>query len=54
MFLVTLYKGGNVLDRKTCEVGNLLPTIATLMQKHMGDGWQHQENYAIAWRRIKE
>jgi len=54
MFEVTLHKGGNILDRSTCKVGNLLPEVAKLMQKHLGDGWEHQENYAISWRRVKE
>ena len=54
MFLVTLYKGGNILDRQTCEIGDLLPKVATLMQDHLGEGWEHQENYAITWCRVKE
>lgn len=54
MFLVTLYKGATILERDTCEVGNLLPKVAELMQKHLGDGWSYQENYAVTWRRVKE
>lgn len=54
MFLVTLFKGSKILDRETCDVGNLLPKVASLMQKHLGEGWEHQENYAVTWRRVKE
>lgn len=54
MFEVQLHKGSYVIDRDICEVGNLLPKVAELMQRHLGEGWEYQERYAITWQRVKE
>ena len=54
MFEVRLIAGSYTRDVKVCKVGQLLPTIAELMQKHEGDGWKYGANYAIQWRRVSE
>lgn len=54
MFELKLYKGSEVIDRKTCDVGDLLPSIATLLQDNQGAGWEHQQDYAVRWVRVRE
>lgn len=56
MFEVKLFEGSDVLVRATCDVGDLLPTMATLMQDFEASKgkYQYQRNYAIQWRRVKE
>lgn len=54
MFEVRLIAGSYTIDVKMCDVGQLLPTIADLMQKHEGDGWKYGSPYAVQWKRVKE
>lgn len=54
MIVVTIWKGSDKLETRTCNKGELLPTIATLMQKHEGGAWEHQRGYAVSWRVVKE
>lgn len=56
MFEIVFYKGGHKLQTVTCDKGDLLPTMATLMQDFEAEHgkYEHQINYAIQWRRIKE
>lgn len=56
MFEVIFYISGSIEQNITCDKGDLLPTMAMIMQdfesKH--GKYEHQRNYAIQWRRIKE
>ena len=57
MFEVTLYGvGGHRLYTRKCKVGDLLPTIATILQQFEVDHgtYQYQRNYAIQWRQVSE
>ncbi len=56
MFEVKLFRGGDILLCATCDKGDLLPTIATLLQDFEATHgkYEHQRNYAIQWRRVKE
>ena len=56
MFEIMMIKGGDILNRKTCDVGALLPTIAALMQEFEIEhgAYEHQRNYAVQWRRVRE
>ena len=54
MFVVKLYKGSDIIDIEKCAIGDLLPTVASLMQRHEGDGWQHQQQYAVQWTLVNE
>lgn len=56
MFEVKLIRGSDTLVVKTCGVGDLLPTIAALLQRYEGNQgqYEYQRSYAIQWRRIKE
>lgn len=56
MFEVTMYRGSEVLYRDQCDQGDLLPTMATLMQRFEAEHgkYEHQRNHAIQWRRVKE
>lgn len=56
MFEVRLYEGSYQRAMATCDVGDLLPTIATLMQEFEADKgkYAYQRTYAITWRRVKE
>lgn len=54
MFEVRIYKEGNLLTVETCDVGDLLPAIASLLQRYEGGGWQYQTNYTVRWCRVKE
>ena len=55
MLLVELWMGSQKMDSQPCDKGNLLPTIATLMQKHEAEhGWKHGQEYAISWKIVKE
>lgn len=57
MFEVTFYgAGGLPLYRDVCKVGDLLPTIATQLQryeKHEGK-YKYQRNYAVQWCWVRE
>ena len=56
MFEVRLYEGSYCVDCQTCDVGNLLPTIATLLQAFEAKKptYDYQRPYSIQWKRIKE
>lgn len=56
MFEVYMYIGSYRKITKTCDVGDLLPTIASIMQECEADEGEYiyQQNYAIAWRKVKE
>ncbi len=56
MFEVRLIKSGNVLYQQVCDKGELLPTIATLMQKFEAERgtYEYQTSYAVQWRQVKE
>ena len=57
MFELRLYApGGGLKLVRQCDVGDLLPTIATMLQEfEAAEGeYKYQENYAIQWRRVKE
>lgn len=56
MFEVIFHCGDGRPKTRTCDVGNLLPTIATILQDFERDHgkYEHQQNYAIQWRRVKE
>jgi hypothetical protein len=56
MFEVKLFQGSDVCATATCDKGDLLPTIATLMQDFEATrgAYEYQRNYAIQWRRVKE
>lgn len=54
MFEVKLFRGSDIIDIELCAVGDLLPTVASLMQRHEGDGWRYQQYYAVQWQRVKE
>lgn len=56
MFEVYMMIGSYKAYTEHCDVGDLLPTIATILQKHEADkgAYIYQQNYAIAWRRVKE
>lgn len=56
MFEVRLYEGSYQRAMATCDVGDLLPTIATLLQEFEADKgkYEYLRNYAIEWRRVKE
>jgi hypothetical protein len=49
-----MHKGSDKLETRECDKGHLLPTIATLMQNHENGAWEHQQEYAISWRVVKE
>ncbi len=56
MFEVKLYEGSYLVDTETCDVGDLLPTIATLLQAFEAEKpkYDYQRPYAIQWKRVKE
>lgn len=56
MFEVRLMRNGDTLYLLTCEKGDILPTIATLMQKFEAErgSYRYQTNYAIQWRQVRE
>jgi len=54
MFEVKLIAGSYTIETTTCGIGQLLPTMAALMQKHENGGWKYGANYAIQWKRVKE
>ncbi len=56
MFELKFFQGSDTYLTARCDVGDLLPTMATLMQdfeKEIGK-YEYQRNYAIQWRRVKE
>jgi hypothetical protein len=56
MFELKLFRGSDVFATATCDKGDLLPTIATLMQDFEAThgNYEYQRNHAIQWRRVKE
>ena len=56
MFEVKLINSSNTMYGMECDVGDLLPTIATLLQLYESENgaYEYQRNYAIQWRRVKE
>ncbi len=56
MFEVKLIEGSFTRETLTCDVGDLLPTMATLMQGFEAERgkYAYQRTYAITWRRVKE
>lgn len=56
MFEVKMYTGDKVLFSELCESGEVLPTIAALMQRHESKygKYEYQRTYAIEWRQIRE
>lgn len=57
MFEVIFYGlGGQKLYVRKCDKGDILPTMATLMQLYESEQgvYEYQRNYAIQWRRIRE
>ena len=56
MFEVKFYFGSSSPKVRTCDVGDLLPTIATILQEFetVSGKYEYQRNYAIQWRRVKE
>jgi hypothetical protein len=56
MFEVKLKKGSDTVSALTCVVGDLLPTIATLLQLYEAENgaYEYQRNYAVTWRRVRE
>jgi len=57
MFEVIFYGlGGQKLYTRKCDKGDILPTMATLMQLYESEQgkYEYQRNYAIQWRRIRE
>lgn len=56
MFEVRLLDGGGTLFVRHCNVGDLLPTIATLLQQFEAEHgkFSYQRPYAMQWRQVKE
>lgn len=57
MFEVIFYGlGGEKLYTRKCDKGDILPTMATLMQLYESEHgkYEYQREYAIQWRRIRE
>ena len=56
MFEVTFYQADGSSETRVCNVGDLLPTIATFLQEFERDygKYEYQCNYAVRWRRVKE
>jgi len=57
MFELKFYGlGGQCLYTRTCDVGDVLPTIATILQQYEADNgkYEYQRNYAIQLRRVRE
>ena len=50
-----IFRGGSLYVRR-CDKGELLPTMAAMLQDFEAEHgvYRHQENYALQWRRIKE
>ena len=57
MFELVFYGlGGQKLYTRRCDVGDILPTIAALLQDYESEHgkYEYQRNYAIQLRRIRE
>jgi len=56
MFEVRLMNGDRTLYVRHCDAGDILPTIATLLQTFEADHgrYTYQRPYAIQWRQVKE
>ncbi len=56
MFEVTFFYVDGMTKIKTCDVGDLLPTIATMLQEYERSHgkYEYQRNYAVQWRRVRE
>lgn len=56
MFEVILYKGSDPIYFEKCDVGDLLPTIATVLQWYEREHgkYEYQRSYAIKFRQVKE
>lgn len=56
MFEVKLKRGSDTMYGMECVVGDLLPTIATLLQLYEAENgaYEYQRNYALTFRRVSE
>ena len=56
MFEVKLFEGSYIRAGRTCDVGELLPTMATLLQEFESQKgtYDYQRPYSIQWKRVKE
>ena len=56
MFEVRLLDGSGTLYVEHCDVGDLLPTMATLLQKFEAEHgrYVYQRPYAMQWRQVRE
>lgn len=56
MFEVRLFQGSDPLYTRTCDLGDVLPTAAALMQQFESERglYEYQRTYAVTWRRVKE
>lgn len=56
MFEVKFFEGSFLWRTTTCDIGDLLPTIATVLQEFEAykNKYEYQRNYAIQWKRVKE
>ncbi len=56
MFEVRLLDGGGTLFVRHCNVGDLLPTIAAILQEFEGahGKFTYQRPYAMQWRQVSE
>jgi hypothetical protein len=56
MFEVVFFYPGGLEKTRTCDVGDLLPTIATMLQEYERSHgtYEYQRNYAVQWRRVRE
>lgn len=56
MFEIKMIHRGKSLYVRHCDKGELLPTIAAMLQDFEAEHgmYRHQDNYALQWRRVKE
>ncbi len=56
MFEVRLIRNGDTLYVRTCDKGDILPTIAAIMQQFESERgtYKYQTNYAMQWRQVRE
>lgn len=56
MFEIKFYIGNAAPEVRTCDMGELLPTIASILMDHERDHgkYKYQTNYTIQWRQVKE